>query len=333
MRKSIIAVIDISFSMARTFFSWLKKHLLWIQLVVATCCIILSLSLFYTWYRIPYKSVTYTTKIYGCVGDSKCKIIAVMNYGNENIKTDSTGFYVVMFHPLKEHSPYLFKGNSARKERYIEEYEPLCYEYCSVIDSISTLYKSTITLESNLYDVARPKDREVWANKKDLVIWHQPTIVRNKTISENESCFYLKHKKRDSCGDTIGMGHRLLTSYDNLFPKWFSKGDVSKLKFELNISNYGLIDCEEITIRFNGAYNLYSISLEPDEKGSDYIRFANQFKLKVICKNGLALYSSFPELERMQQARIAVLITIIIPLLLSWLLYIIKNMFFVKESK
>lgn len=326
MRKCVMVIIGKLFSMIRIFLSWLKKHILWIQFVVAMCCIIFCLSLFYIWNRTPYKSVTYTTKMYGCVGKLKCKILAIMDYGSENIKNDSTGFYIIMFHPFREHSPYLFKGDAAGKERYLEEYEPLCYRYCSVIDSISILYKSIITLESNLYDVVKPKDREIWSNEKDFVIWHQPSIVRNKTTSESESWFYLKHKTRESHGDTIGMGHRLLTSYDNFFPKWSSKGNVSKLKLRLKINNYGLIDCEEITIRFNGGYNLYSISPEPDEKGSDYIRFTNPFKLKVICKNGLELYSYFPDLEGMQQTRITVLVVIIIPLLLTWLLYIRKKM-------
>lgn len=336
IKKSIIVILNYLFSVIKVFLSWLKKHILLIQLAIATCCIVFCSILLYVWYRIPQKTVTYTTQTLGCIGRPKCKILAVMNYGNGDVVEDSIGFSIKILHPFKENAPYLFRGNVfgedvARKDRYIKEYEPLCYNYSSAIDSISTLYKSIITLESNLYNGIKPKTKEVWSNEREVAIWHKPIIVKNKTNTENESWFYLKRKTWDWSVDTLCLEHRLLNSYDNFFPKWSSKGDVSKLNFKLKIENYGFIECDEIMIRFNGPYNLSSITMEPDEKGYDYIRFTNPFKLEVISKNGLGFYASFPIPEKIQQARIAA-IMIIIPILISWLLYILNRMVFTRSK-
>lgn len=136
----------------KIFFLWIMKYIWQLQLIVAICLIVFNSYLLCVWYRVPVKSVTYDVKTYGCIGYPKCKIIGSMNYGND-VRIDSTGFVFILYHPLKANSPSLFNGDilgTMRRKTYITEYEPLCYKYCSVIDSVSTLYKSTISIESNL---------------------------------------------------------------------------------------------------------------------------------------------------------------------------------------
>ncbi|MBP3511346.1 MAG: hypothetical protein J6K19_04815 [Prevotella sp.] len=329
MQIDITTILNKLYSIIKEFLSCLKKHVLVIQLVFAIGSILICSYTLYVWYRIPHKSVTYTTHTVGCIGKPKCKIIAMMDYGDKELKADSIGFFIRIQHHFREDSPFLFKGkvlgeNVERKTRYSKEYEPLYYKYGSTIDSISTVYKSTITLQSNLYDRSIPKDRENWSNQKDITIWRKATIT-NKNTTKNESWFYLKRLLKPFSDKACLMEHRLRTSHDNFSPKWNTKGDVSKLDFELKIGNNDFIECDEIKIRFNGPYNLASINIKPDEISYDYISFTNPLKLKAIRKNGLNFYASFPIPEKIQQARITFMM-IIIPLLISYLIYLLGKL-------
>lgn len=283
-------------SIINTVFYLTKKYHLMILFLIVIGCIVFCSHLLYIWYRVPHKSVTFTTNVVGCIGNPKCKIIALMNYGNEKTENDSIGFALQIYHPFREHSPYLFKGNMSgtssnlpRRKRYYNEYESLCHKYASAIDSISTVYKSKITVKSNLYDTVLAKTGECWSNNREVAIWNQPIVIKDKSTTEDESWFYLKRKLKtwENPADTAYLGHGLLNTYDNLFPKWTSRGDVSKLKFDLKLEQSDFINCNEVIINFNGPYSLYSITIEPDEKGYDYIRFTNPYKLEIINRKGL----------------------------------------------
>ncbi|WP_321978520.1 hypothetical protein [Prevotella sp.] len=251
-----------------------------------------------------------------------------MNYGND-VRIDSTGFIFILYHPLRANSPSLFNGDilgTMRRKTYTTEYEPLCYKYCSVIDSVSTLYKSTISIESNLYDTIKTKDKEKWENKREVTIWHHPVSIINRNVSESECWFYMKRLQKhwNFNIDTIEVAHGLKTDLDNFSPKWYSVGDASKLDFRLNLNLRDLIDCQEVLIKFNGPFTLASISMEPDNKGYNYISFTNPYKLHIIGKKGLNFYASFPQMEKIQQIRTTVLL-LIFPIFISWLIFLINK--------
>lgn len=325
MIKVINMVKDKFCFLIKVLFLWLRRHKLSIQMVMALCSIICFSYLFFIWYRVPHRTVTYTIKTYGCIGYPKCKILVNMNYGYKDIPKDTLGCSIKILHPFQRNSPYLFKGfklssHTPRVKEYYKEYEPLCYKYPSSIDSISTLYKSIVSQEADFYDEIKSKDDEYWSNSREILIYKHPTQIKNKKVIENETCFYLK---RYTGIDTIHIFQKLCSSFD--CPKWFSKGDVSKLDCEIKFETYNLVECDEINIRFNGPYSLYSKNIEPDKDGYDYISYTSPFKLEVIHQKGLKFCALFPMFERMQQTRIAVLM-IIIPILLSWLLYILRKM-------
>lgn len=124
--------------------------------------------------------------------------------------------------------------------------------------------------------------------------------------------------------DTIKVAHGLKTDLDNFSPKWYSVGDASKLDFRLNLNLRDLIDCQEVLIKFNGPFTLASITMEPDNKGYNYISFTNPYKLHIIGKKGLNFYASFPQMEKIQQIRITVIL-LIFPILISWLIFLINK--------
>lgn len=124
--------------------------------------------------------------------------------------------------------------------------------------------------------------------------------------------------------DTIEVAHGLKTDLDNFSPKWYSVGDASKLDFRLNLNLRDLIDCQEVLIKFNGPFTLASITMEPDNKGYNYISFTNPYKLHIIGEKGLNFYASFPQMEKIQQIRTTVLL-LIFPIFISWLIFLINK--------
>lgn len=302
---------------------WLRRHSLSLQLFALVFGLLLCSFFLYLWYRVPHRTVSYDIKTYGCIGYPKCKILAEMDYGYKDIPIKSLGYSIEILQPFRENQPYLFGGNIngtnvARVKEYYNEYKPLCYKYPSAIDSILTLYKSEITQEADFYDKIRGRDNECWSNDNGIIKYQHPTQTC-KRVSKNETWFYVK---RNMSIDKITLNHELHTSFER--PKWFSKGDISKLDFELKLNLYNLMECEEINIHFNGPYSLYSIDIEPDKKKYDCICYTNPFKLEIIHREGLRLCASFPVFERMQQTRITAIL-IIIPFLLSRLTHILNK--------
>lgn len=85
-------------SIINTVFYLTKKYHLMILFLIVIGCIVFCSHLLYIWYRVPHKSVTFTTNVVGCIGNPKCKIIALMNYGNEKqrmIPLDSLCRYII----------------------------------------------------------------------------------------------------------------------------------------------------------------------------------------------------------------------------------------------
>lgn len=269
-------------------------------------------------YQVPSKTVTFTAKTFGCVGQPSYYISAVMNYGDSQSQNDSTGFQIKILHPFVTNAPYLFRGNIIgegvlRRNEYINEYEPLCNRYGEIIDSISTLYKSIITTESNYYANTSVKDEEYWMNNSDVIIWRRATEKTHGLI-KNESWYYMKRESKTN--DTLCLEHRLTIPCDNFYPKWYLCGDVSKLELKLKLNDYDLLECKGIVVMFKGPYILTSTTMEADKQGYDYFLITSPYKLKIISRKGLSLYASFPKLEKLQHIRIAVLM-LIIPLIIS----------------
>lgn len=320
----------------RVFLWWVIKHIWKVQLLVAICTILSCSYLLSVWYGASQKTITYTIKTHGCIGTPKCKILGVLNYSG-TAKMDTTGFFAILRHPFRKHSPFLFKNNvfesNTSRRNFIDEYEPLCNKYASAIDSISTLYKSIVNIETNSYYTSRIKteNQEFLRNEQENITYKQPIFVCKNKV-ESECWFYMK-RLQEYWGlqeDTISMQHSLSMA----FPiKWYSFGDISKLNFHLKLNFlYGDVECEEITILFKGPYSLASVTMEPDEKGYSYISFKNPYKLQVISRRGLSFFVSFPNMEKIQNTRIACLL-VIFPFLISWLIYIIKIIIVKRKTK
>ena len=85
-------------------------------------------------------------------------------------------------------------------------------------------------------------------------------------------------------------------------PRFFDRHDISQgwFNFTLNTSN---IDSINLTINFGGATDFYPMKIEPDEIGSNYIKYTDQVKLLKIRAEGLTFYAKFKEMENIQTIR------------------------------
>lgn len=291
-------------------------------MIICVVAFIVICNLYYLaiWYRIPHKEISYKIKIAGCIGYPKCGIYLGMDYSDSDIvNNERLGAILSINHPFKKHSPFLFMGvvdnitMEKRTDRYNEFYEPLLHYDSLLCDKISTVYSTRIDMSSNLYDVAGSEDADIWSNDQLLTIrkFKSRNFKHNEISSEN--WYYLQRLPNSSPYDegSVILCAQLYNTYDNFKPKVFSKGDISKLDCIIKLDLDSRIECDTIMINTFGPIDLVSININPDKISFNQIEFNDKDKIKHLRKNGLRFYAEFPEAQKIQNIRIAILILIL----------------------
>lgn len=109
-------------------------------------------------------------------------------------------------------------------------------------------------------------------------------------------------------------------------PSWGDRHDISRGWYKIFLKT-STIDSLSLTIDFVGATDFYPMNIEPDEKGSNFIKFYNPRKILQIRKNGLTFYAQFKDLENMQTIRCFFVTTIISGLLIALLTSVITGVY------
>lgn len=309
------------------------RILRWIILCVVMIAIACNLYYLTVWYRIPHKKICYDLNIAGCIGYPVCNIYLGMDYSDsDTLGKQQLGAILSIKHPFMKQSPLLFMGvvdniyNENRKDRYREYYEPL-YKYNSLLcNKISTVYSTHIDLYSNLYDDINSNDTETWSDDQLLTIrrFKQKKIKQNHINSE---CWYYLQKLPDShpCDEGfVIFNSQCFNTYDHLKPNFKSKGDISKLDCTINLRLDSRIECDSVIINTLGPVNLISINIQPDSLSFNKIMFYDKNKISQIRKSELRFYAEFPEAQKIQNIRIAVLL-LILPFLLTLLFKLLKD--------
>lgn len=191
------------------------------------------------------------------------------------------------------------------------------------------MYSSRIDITSNLYDGIVSNDMEKWTNDQMLTIrkFESKNLKYNKISSEN--WFYLQRLPNSFPYDEgyIIIQSKLGNTFDNFKPSYKSKGDISKLDCSVKLNIDPLIDCDTIIINTVGPIELKSINVIPDNISFNHIDFFDNEKISQIRKHGLWFYAEFPEAQKIQNIRMAILI-LILPF---WLTLLLK--LFGKEFK
>jgi len=102
--------------------------------------------------------------------------------------------------------------------------------------------------------------------------------------------------------------------------------DFSQGWYTINL-NSATIDSIHLTINFIGATEFLPMKIQPDEIGSNYIKYTDQKKIQQIKKEGLKFYAKFKELENIQTIRCFCVTAIISGLLLIVLTFIILGVY------
>lgn len=294
-----------------------RFNIRWMKICIVLYIIISNLYYLTIWYRIPHKEIFYKIKIAGCIGYPTCGIYLGMDYSEfDVVDNERLGAILLISHPFRKHSPYLFKGVTdhitmeKRTDRYKELYEPLLLFDSTLCNKISTVYSTRIDISSNLYDGISSKDDETWSTEQLLTTrkFKSRNFKHNGISSEN---WYYLHRLPDSSPHDEGsviLCSQLYNTYDNSKPRVFSKGDISKLDCIIKLDLDSRIECDSIIINTFGPVDLKSINITPDNVSFNQIEFNDKNKIKQIINNGLRFYAEFPEAQKIQNIRIAILI-------------------------
>lgn len=161
---------------------------------------------------------------------------------------------------------------------------------------------------------------------------------RQGIVEENGyETFYLEHFAAEDIFryDTSRheMFHLLLNETGNLrkflpieSPGMSDLYDMSQGWYEIHF-NTATIDSVGLIIDFVGATQFFPMKIEPDETGSNYIKFSNTDKLLQIKKEGLTFYVQFKEMENTQMIRNFALTAIISGLFIVLLTFLIIGLY------
>lgn len=305
----------------------------WMKICVVATIVICNLYYLAIWYRIPHKEITYNVKVVGCIGYPSCAVFLGMDYSDCDVcNNEQLGAILHIKHPFRKHSPFLFMGvvdhifKENRRERYKKYYEPLAQYDSLLCNKISTVYSSNIYITSNLYDAVGSNDAEMWTDDQLLTIrkFKSKNFKSNGISSEN--WFYLQRLPNSFPFDEgfVIIRSQLYNSFDNFKPSFKSKGDISKLDCKVKLNFDSCISCDTIIINTIGPIDLISINVKPDNISFNKIEFYDKGKISQIRKNGLRFYAEFPEAQKIQNIRIAILI-LLLPFWLTLLLQLLRR--------
>lgn len=302
-------------------------------LIVSLIFLIILIKIGNNWNEESHRNVSINIEDVGHLGEPSCSVKLYMNYTYDTSSRDSVGCYTYIYHPYYEHSPYLFGkslfDNTDGRDRYNEEYAPL-NEYCPfAVDQISTVFKSTITTSSDLYNL-NPKSRENWYCNENAIAWVRNDIQDN--VEKSNMWSYLKRwKSKYKEGCYCVLVNNVNMCYENNYLRWLANKDVSKLEFRLNL-NTNRIKCDTLFINFYGSYSLNSITVEPDAKTYSSFAYVDSAKIAQIQQMGLEFSIFFPGVEKFQNTRMNWLLAIVIPVLLSLIGSIVKSIVTLKRK-
>ncbi len=302
---------------------------------VVTTFIVMLIYYLMLWYRIPHKYINYNAQVIGCLGPTPCNILLGMDYGDgfRIADNEKLGAFIFIKHPFRKHSPFLFRGDidyggcsRKRSEHYHKLYFPLAKYDIKRCEEISTVYRTSIRMTSNLYDYARIEDDETWKDKSMLLIRKLKSRKETANTVNAESWFYLHRLSERSVYDSgsVVLEGSLTNTFDNYRPSYKSKGDISKLDTHIKIDLHGWLICDTVLISTVGPCDLKSVSVIPDSVSFSKIYYYTRDKIETIKKCGLDLYAEFPEAQKLQNIRIAVLL-FLIPLVITILFKTIQH--------
>lgn len=256
-----------------------------------------------------------------------------MDYSDSVVSNiEQLGAILYIKHTFRKHSTFLFVGvvdrisMESRKKRYKEYYEPLVQYDSLLCNKISTVYSTRLDISSNLYNRVGSNDTETWTNDQLLTIrkFKSKNFKSNGISSEN--WYYLQRLPNSLPCDEgfIIIRSQLQNSFDNFKPSYKSKGDISKLDCKVKLNFDYTIDCDTIIINTVGPIDLKSINVIPDNISFNQIEFFDKDKISQIRKYGLRFYAEFPETQKIQNIRIAILI-LILPFWLTLLFKLLRK--------
>lgn len=151
--------------------------------------------------------------------------------------------------------------------------------------------------------------------KRQCVIHNRNISYRNDTIGVKFQCYNPNNHEKSS------KRHLAIER-----PSWADRHDISRGWYKIFLKTC-TIDSLTLTIDFVGATDFYPMRIEPDEKGSNYIKFYDPQKILKIRKDGLTFYAQFKDLENMQTIRCFFVSAIISGLLIALLSSVIIGIY------
>lgn len=106
----------------------------------------------------------------------------------------------------------------------------------------------------------------------------------------------------------------------------FDRYDISQGWYNIYLST-STIDQIELTIDFLGATDFYPMKIEPDERGSNYIKYTDPIKILKIKEEGLTFYAKFKEMENKQTIRCFAVTALISGLIIIILTFFILGLY------
>lgn len=294
-----------------------------LSVVILAEILINSLNHYIEWNKEKYKEVNISVSDIGHIGKPTCSVKIDMNYGTNDIHRALLGYSVYVYSNQKANAPLLFGFTpfdySYGKDRYREEYDAINSKYPKKAPRISTIIKTTIETSSTFYD-------KIITSNFDSLIESDEVIIRQKGAYSNNNSklntwFYLSRDTKKKEGNILYSNSNI--DIDCHTPRWYQKGNLSKLHFKYRFRG-NHIPCDTLIFNFYSPYTLYSISEKPDIMNYSTFMYTDPRKLKNIMSNGLQFYSTFPMSEGLQQTRISLLL-LVIPLLLSAIVYMLKQ--------
>lgn len=304
----------------------LFKFLLYIvSFVVSISILNYGLYCYVEWNKEKYKDVNICVSDIGHLGKPTCSVKINMNYGNDDIPKEELGYNVCVYSPQRPNAPLLFGFNpfdyTNGKDKYREEYDAINSKYPQETQRISTIIKTVIETSSTFYDKIITSNFDSLKESNKIIIRQKGAYSNNN--SKLDTWFYLSRDIKQYEGSILSSNRYV--DYDCCSPRWFHKGNISKLHFKYRFKGK-YIPCDTLAFNFYGPYTLYSISETPDSISYVSFLFTDSLKLENIMSNGLQFYSTFPMSEGLQQTRVSLLL-LVIPLLLSAIIYMLKKIF------
>ena len=185
--------------------------------------------------------------------------------------------------------------------------------------------------------------RDYIEQKKDIQFfssefYHANNLTKEMIDKFEKLCFetnqdpmeYLINNRQNQIAvafsDTVKSTACLRRTLSTARPGWFDRYDISQGWYNLNL-NSATIDSIHLTVDFVGATDFYPMKIEPDERGSNYIKFTDPKKIMQIRRDGLQFYAQFKELENRQTIRCFAVTAILSGLLIVIITFLIMGIY------